>query len=64
MSTCKECDFFFPVSLDDGDYELGKGDCVTPHEHAKGRYWLSKPTFESSAICATFHTSTQAVLNR
>lgn len=63
MSKCKECDFFFPVPLDDGDYEPGKGDCVTPHEDAKGRYWLSKPTFESSACCSTFQTSTQAVLN-
>ena len=64
MSSCKECDFFFPVPVEDSDYALGKGDCVTPHEDAKGRYWLSKPTLESSASCPKFTTSKQAVLNR
>lgn len=61
MSNCKECDFFFPVPPEDSDYEPGKGDCVLPHEDAKGRYWLSKPTFESSACCSTFHKSKQTV---
>ena len=54
MATCKECSYFFPVPEDAGDYEAGKGDCVTMEKDEKGKYWLSKPTFETTDSCAKF----------
>lgn len=54
MAKCKECSFYFPVPEGAGDYEAGKGDCVTEKEDSKGKYWLSKPTTIESAACPTF----------
>lgn len=57
MATCKECSFYFPIPENAGDYEAGKGDCVTEKEDAKGKYWLSKPTKIDSSSCKTFKKS-------
>jgi len=57
MATCKECSYFFSVPEDAGDFEPGKGDCVTQKEDAKGKYWLSKPTVNASPSCQTFKKS-------
>ncbi len=54
MKTCESCSFYFAVPADAGDYEPGKGDCVTEKEDAKGKYWLSKPTTNVSPSCSTF----------
>lgn len=55
MATCGECEFFNPLSEDADDYERGKGDCVTEKADEKGKYWLSKPVFETSTTCDKFH---------
>jgi hypothetical protein len=55
MTTCKECTYFFPVPENAGDFEPGKGDCVTEKEDAKGKYWLSKPTTNASKSCPTYN---------
>jgi len=55
MTTCKDCTYFFPVPENAGDFELGKGDCVTEKEDAKGKYWLSKPTTNASLSCPTYN---------
>jgi len=57
MTTCKDCTYFFPVPENAGDFEPGKGDCVTQTEDAKGKFWLSKPTINASASCPTFKKS-------
>lgn len=54
MANCKECSYYFPIPQDAGDYEAGKGDCVTEKEDAKGKYWLSKPTTNESSACSAF----------
>ncbi len=57
MATCKECSFYFPIPENAGDYEAGKGDCVTEKEDAKGKYWLSRPTKIDSPTCQNFKKS-------
>lgn len=57
MATCKNCAYYFPVPESAGDYEPGKGDCVTEKEDDKGKYWLSVPTMEVSASCEKFNNS-------
>lgn len=54
MATCRGCECFFPVAQGEDDYELGKGDCVLQKEDEKGRYWLSKPVFETSERCDSY----------
>jgi hypothetical protein len=54
MAKCAECSFFFTVPEDAGDYEPGKGDCVTAKKDEKGKYWLSKPVFNQMEACTTF----------
>lgn len=54
MANCGECAFFFPIPEDADDYEKGKGDCVTEKKDEKGKYWLSKPVFESNESCESF----------
>ncbi|WP_369798625.1 benzylsuccinate synthase gamma subunit family protein [Desulfuromonas sp. TF] len=54
MSTCKECRWFFQVPENAGDYQPGKGDCVTEKEDSKGKYYLSKPTVNTSESCQQF----------
>ena len=56
MTTCKECEFFSAISENADDFEKHKGDCVTEKEDEKGKYWLSRPVFESNPCCGTFHT--------
>lgn len=56
-TTCKDCSYFFPVPENAGDYAPEKGDCVTEKEDTKGRYWLSKPTTNSSPLCPKFNQS-------
>ena len=57
MTTCKECSFYFSVPENAGDYEAGKGDCVTEKVDAKGKYWLSKPTMNANPSCPSFKKS-------
>ena len=57
MTTCKECEQFFPVPQDADDYEQGMGDCVSEKQDEKGKYWLSAPRFENSEQCASFKKS-------
>lgn len=57
MATCEQCSFFFPVPEDAGDYEPGKGDCVTEKQDEKGKYWLSKPIMKDMETCGTFKKS-------
>ena len=54
MANCVECSFFFPIPEDSDDYEKGKGDCVNEKKDEKGKYWLSKPVFESNETCESF----------
>ena len=54
-NTCKQCANFFPVPSDADDYDAGKADCVREKEDEKGRYWLSKPVYETSARCDAYH---------
>ena len=54
MSKCGKCIFFSPIPEDAGDYESGKGDCVTEKQDAKGKYWTSKPVFENDQSCEAF----------
>ena len=51
MANCAECSSFFKIPESDLDYEEGKGDCVMQKQDQKGKYWLSKPVFESDAAC-------------
>lgn len=51
MATCGECASFFKIPEKDLDYEEGKGDCVLQNQDQKGKYWLSKPVFETDAAC-------------
>lgn len=51
MATCGNCGSFFPIPESDLDYEQGKGDCVMQQQDQKGKYWLSKPVFESDPQC-------------
>lgn len=55
MGTCLGCQHFFPIAEGEDDYEAGKGDCVTQKEDEKGKYWLSKPVFETSERCTLYH---------
>ncbi len=55
-NTCKQCANFFLVPTEADDFETGKADCVLEKEDEKGKYWLSKPVFESSTQCDAFHT--------
>jgi benzylsuccinate synthase len=54
MAKCKECSFFFAIPENAGDYEPGKGDCVTAKQDEKGKYWLSKPVFNTMEACGAF----------
>ena len=54
MRACGNCRYFFPIPEDEYDYEFGKGDCVTEKKDEKGRFWLSKPVYESTAACTFF----------
>ncbi|MBF0523855.1 MAG: benzylsuccinate synthase gamma subunit family protein [Deltaproteobacteria bacterium] len=54
MATCAECALYFQVPESEDDFEKGKGDCVTEHKDQKGKYWLSKPVFETSETCKAF----------
>ena len=54
MTTCQQCEFFFPVAEGEDDYGTGKGDCVVQKEDEKSKYWLSKPTFEKSECCGLY----------
>lgn len=54
MATCSECAFFFRIPQEAGDYEPGKGDCVTERKDEKGKFWLSKPVFEGDDACSQF----------
>lgn len=47
MATCGQCGFFFKIPEEAGDYEPGKGDCVTEKKDEKGKYWLSRPVFDT-----------------
>lgn len=51
MANCAECSSFFKIPESDLDYKEGKGDCVMQKQDQKGKYWLSKPVFESDAAC-------------
>jgi len=51
MATCVECASFFRIPETDMDYESGKGDCVIQKQDQKGKFWLSKPVFESNEAC-------------
>ena len=57
MATCEECSFFFKIPENYSDHEPGKGDCVTEKKDEKGKYWLSKTTFATSASCTKFNKS-------
>jgi hypothetical protein len=57
MANCNECAFFFAINQDAGDYEPGKGDCVTEQRDEKGKFWLSKPVFETTHSCGSFKKS-------
>lgn len=57
MTTCKKCEFFVAIAEDADDYDKGKGDCVTEKEDEKGKYWLSKPVFESAPCCGAFRSA-------
>ncbi|QTA92878.1 benzylsuccinate synthase gamma subunit family protein [Desulfonema magnum] len=52
MSKCADCAFFFRIPEGDLDYEQGKGDCVMEQQDEKGKFWLSKPVFESDEACS------------
>jgi benzylsuccinate synthase/naphthyl-2-methylsuccinate synthase gamma subunit len=54
MAICMDCTFFYKIPSDAGDYEPGKGDCVTEHKDEKGKFWLSRPVFESDDVCGKF----------
>ena len=60
MANCGRCGFFFKIPEDAGDYESGKGDCVTEKKDEKGKYWLSKPVFDSTDACPHFEASHKA----
>ena len=53
-NTCKQCTQFFPVPDGADEYQAGKADCVLEKEDEKGKYWLSKPVYESSQQCDAF----------
>lgn len=57
MATCSDCAFFFQIPETAGDYEAGKGDCVTELKDQKGKFWLSKPVMKESMACESFSTS-------
>jgi len=54
MANCVDCSFFFTIPEDADDYEKGKDDCVNEKKDEKGKYWLSKPVFESNETCESF----------
>ncbi len=54
MRECRQCLCFFPIPEDAYDYEAGKGDCVVQKKDEKGKYWLSKPTFETTETCPLY----------
>lgn len=58
MATCENCSCFFAVPDNADDYEVGKGDCVTGHKDEKGKFWLSKPVFETTEVCKSFSQRT------
>jgi len=57
MAKCGQCSFFFRIPEDAGDYEAGKGDCVTEKKDEKGKYWLSRPVFDGGEGCPLFEQS-------
>jgi hypothetical protein len=57
MVKCKDCSFFIKVPESADDFAPGKGDCITEVEDEKGKYWLSKPVFETTEACETFKKS-------
>ena len=61
MSACKTCRFFFPIPETEFDYEPGKGDCVTRKKDEKGKFWTSKPVFETGPACAQYQSGLQEV---
>ncbi|BBO93421.1 benzylsuccinate synthase gamma subunit family protein [Desulfosarcina ovata] len=42
---------FFKIPETDLDFEAGKGDCIRERRDQKGRFWLSKPVFETDPGC-------------
>jgi benzylsuccinate synthase/naphthyl-2-methylsuccinate synthase gamma subunit len=54
-NTCRQCANFFPVPGDADDYGAGTAACVREKEDEKGKYWLSKPVYETSARCDAYH---------
>jgi len=61
MPACKTCGFFFPIPDDERDYAPGKGDCVTQTKDEKGKYWTSKPVFETGEACPRYEIGLQEV---
>ncbi|BBO81000.1 hypothetical protein DSCO28_15660 [Desulfosarcina ovata subsp. sediminis] len=57
MATCSDCTWFNRIGEEAGDYESGKGDCVSEHQDEKGNFWLSKPVFEGDGACPRFSKS-------
>ncbi|BBO86565.1 hypothetical protein DSCO28_71310 [Desulfosarcina ovata subsp. sediminis] len=51
MTICGECVQFFKIPETDLDFEAGKGDCIRERRDQKGRFWLSKPVFETDPGC-------------
>ena len=51
LTTCEDCAFFFRIPEGDLDYEVGKGDCVLQRQDQKGKFWLSKPVYETQEAC-------------
>ena len=54
MAKCKNCSCFNLIPEDADDFEPGKGDCITEVKDEKGKYWLSKPVFETMDACKSF----------
>ncbi len=54
MAKCENCSFFNLIPEDADDFEPGKGDCITEVIDEKGKYWLSKPVFDSMDGCESF----------
>ncbi|MGV8073477.1 MAG: benzylsuccinate synthase gamma subunit family protein [Syntrophobacteraceae bacterium] len=55
MATCSKCASFFKVPDTARDYEAGKGDCVIEHKDQKGKFWTTKPVFETNEACKNFN---------
>ena len=64
MRACGSCRYFFPIPEDEDDYESGKGDCVTEKKDEKGRFWLSKPVYETTVACNLFEIGYRIKISR